>query len=77
MQLSRSKDLLCMRKHGGTRGFVVGTSPPPSLISAQQKVGIKTILSASGTPFLKKKKKIPFFCVLLYKGKDQLSPSKS
>lgn len=50
-----------------------GIPPPPSLISAQQKIRIKTISSASGTL----KKKIPFLCVLLYKGKDQLSPSKS
>lgn len=60
-----------MRKHLGTWGLVVGIPPPPSLISAQQKVMIKTI------GLWDTLKKIPFFCVLMYKDKDQLSLSKS
>ena len=62
MQLSSSKGLFCMRKHTRTRGLVVGSPHLPRLYHR---------------PLGHLKKKIPFFCVLMYKGKDQLSTSKS
>lgn len=51
--------------------------PPPALVSAQQKKKKKVRIKTIGLWDTLKKKKISFFCVLMYKGKDQLSTSKS
>lgn len=55
----------------GTRGLVAGIPSPVFNICSAREVGIKTTGLWDTL-----KKKIPFFCVLLYKGKEQLSLSK-